>query len=43
METYDEDEENRLENVAIAKIRGKGAPKKLKSAEGGRAAKKKKR
>ena len=43
MEGYDEDEEDRLENVQVAKLRGKGVPKKLRSAEGGRAAKKKKR
>ncbi|KAK4987491.1 hypothetical protein LTR66_006483 [Elasticomyces elasticus] len=31
-ETYDEDEEDRLEHIQIQKSRGKGAPKKKKSA-----------
>ena len=34
METWDEDEEDRLEHLALAKQRGKGAPKKKRSAEG---------
>lgn len=33
-ETYNEAEEDRLEGIAIAKSRGKGAPKKKKSAAG---------
>ena len=31
---YDEQEEDRLEHIQIAKSRGKGAPKKKKSAAG---------
>ncbi|KAI7300408.1 hypothetical protein KC315_g17171 [Hortaea werneckii] len=31
-ELYDEDEEDRLEHIQIAKSRGKGAPKKKKTA-----------
>lgn len=34
METWDDDEEDRLEHIAAAKSRGKGAPKKKKSADG---------
>lgn len=34
METWDEDEEDRLEHLALAKQRGKGAPKKKRSADG---------
>lgn len=33
-EMYDEKEEDRLEHVAALKARGKGAPKKAKSAAG---------
>jgi len=33
METWDEDEEDRLESIAAAKQRGKGAPKKKRTAE----------
>merc|ERR1712070_614725 len=33
-ELYDEDEEDRLEHIQIAKSRGKGAPKKKKTAAG---------
>lgn len=33
LETWDEDEEDRLDNVAILKSRGKGAPKKKTSAD----------
>ena len=33
-EMYDEKEEDRLEHVAITKARGKGAPKKKKTAAG---------
>jgi small subunit ribosomal protein S33 len=43
LEGSDEDELDRLETVQVNKIRGKGNPKKLRTAEGGRAAKKKKR
>lgn len=34
LETWDEFEEDRLEHLALAKARGKGAPKKKKSADG---------
>lgn len=34
METWDDDEEDRLEHLALAKQRGKGAPKKKRTAEG---------
>ena len=43
LEGWNEEEEERLEDVAITKIRGKGPPKKLKTKEGGRSQKKKKR
>ncbi|KAL8732225.1 MAG: hypothetical protein Q9181_004041 [Wetmoreana brouardii] len=33
LETYDEDEEDRLEYLALRKARGKGAPKKKKGAD----------
>ncbi|KAI9860718.1 MAG: mitochondral 37S ribosomal protein S27, partial [Pleopsidium flavum] len=33
LETWDEDEEDRLEHLQIAKQRGKGAPKKKRTAE----------
>ena len=34
METWDDDEMDRLEHIALAKQRGKGAPKKKRSADG---------
>lgn len=34
METWDDDEEDRLEHLALAKQRGKGAPKKKRTADG---------
>lgn len=34
LETIDEDEEDRLEDIQVAKLRGKGAPKKKRTAEG---------
>lgn len=34
METWDDDEEDRLEHLLLAKQRGKGAPKKKRTAEG---------
>ena len=34
METWDDNEEDRLEHIVLAKQRGKGAPKKKKSADG---------
>ncbi|KAL8712827.1 MAG: hypothetical protein Q9220_003035 [cf. Caloplaca sp. 1 TL-2023] len=34
LETWDDDEEDRLEHIQLLKTRGKGAPKKKKSAEG---------
>ena len=34
LETWDEDEEDRLEHLTLAKQRGKGAPKKKRTAEG---------
>lgn len=34
METWDDDEEDRLEHLLLAKQRGKGAPKKKRSADG---------
>ena len=34
METWDDDEEDRLEHLQLAKQRGKGAPKKKRSADG---------
>ncbi|KAK4694986.1 small subunit ribosomal protein S33, partial [Lecanoromycetidae sp. Uapishka_2] len=34
METWDDDEEDRLEHIALAKQRGKGAPKKKRTADG---------
>ena len=34
METWDDDEEDRLEHLVLLKQRGKGAPKKKRSAEG---------
>ena len=34
METWDDDEENRLEHILLAKQRGKGAPKKKRSVDG---------
>jgi small subunit ribosomal protein S33 len=34
METWDDDEEDRLERLILAKQRGKGAPKKKRSADG---------
>lgn len=34
MKTIDEDEEERLEDIQVAKLRGKGAPKKKRTAEG---------
>ncbi|KIW23986.1 uncharacterized protein PV07_09726 [Cladophialophora immunda] len=40
LEGFNEEEDDRLENVAFAKLRGKGAPKKKKSAAEGRANKK---
>ncbi|CAK3828056.1 mitochondral 37S ribosomal S27 [Lecanosticta acicola] len=43
VEMYDEVEEDRLEHIAIAKSRGKGAPKKKKSAAESRKGQKKKR
>ncbi|KAL9023047.1 MAG: hypothetical protein Q9180_008419 [Flavoplaca navasiana] len=33
LDTWDEDEEDRLEHVALMKTRGKGAPKKKRSAD----------
>lgn len=33
LETYNEDEEDRLEGLQIAKLRGKGAPKKKRTAD----------
>ncbi|KAI9836184.1 MAG: hypothetical protein M1819_001521 [Sarea resinae] len=33
LETWDDDEEDRLEHIQIAKSRGKGAPKKKRTAE----------
>ncbi|KIW93742.1 uncharacterized protein Z519_05057 [Cladophialophora bantiana CBS 173.52] len=42
LEGFNEDEDDRLENVAFAKLRGKGAPKKKKTAAEGRAHKKRK-
>ena len=41
LEGWDEDEEDRLETIAIAKLRGKGAPKKKRTAEESRKFKKK--
>lgn len=35
METWDDDEEDRLEHLLLAKQRGKGAPKKKRTADGG--------
>ena len=34
METWDDDEEDRLEHLLLAKQRGKGAPKKKRTADG---------
>ena len=34
METWDDDEEDRLEHLFLAKQRGKGAPKKKRTADG---------
>ena len=34
MRTWDDDEEDRLEHLQLAKARGKGAPKKKRSADG---------
>lgn len=34
LEGYNENEEDRLESIQIAKLRGKGAPKKKKTAPG---------
>lgn len=34
METWDDDEEDRLEHLGLAKQRGKGAPKKKRTADG---------
>lgn len=33
LETWDEDEEYRLEGIQIAKLRGKGPPKKKRTAD----------
>ncbi|MCJ1382365.1 mitochondral 37S ribosomal protein S27 [Xylographa soralifera] len=33
LETWDEEQEDRLEGIALKKQRGKGAPKKKRSAE----------
>jgi len=42
LETWNEDEEYRLELQQIAKLRGKGAPKKKRTAEASRKNKKRK-
>lgn len=42
-ETYDDDEEDRLEGIQIAKSRGKGAPKKKRTAAESKKNKSKKR
>ncbi|KAI4225096.1 MAG: hypothetical protein LQ349_007119 [Xanthoria aureola] len=34
LDTWDEDEDDRLEHVALMKLRGKGAPKKKRSGDG---------
>jgi len=34
LETWNDEEEDRMENIAAAKARGKGAPKKKRSADG---------
>ena len=34
METWDDDEDERLEHIMLAKQRGKGAPKKKRTADG---------
>ena len=34
METWDDDEEDRLEHILLVKQRGKGAPKKKRTADG---------
>ena len=34
METWDDDEDERLEHILLAKQRGKGAPKKKRTADG---------
>ncbi|RMZ86693.1 hypothetical protein DV736_g6083, partial [Chaetothyriales sp. CBS 134916] len=41
LEGWDEEQLDREEKVAVAKIRGKGAPKKIRTKEGGRSMKKK--
>jgi small subunit ribosomal protein S33 len=38
---WNEAEEDRLESIQIAKIRGKGAPKKIRTADGSKKNKKK--
>ncbi|CAD6581501.1 MAG: mitochondral 37S ribosomal protein S27 [Alectoria sarmentosa] len=43
METWDDDEEDRLEHLLLAKQRGKGAPKKKRTAEESKKMKGKKR
>lgn len=42
LEGFNEDEDDRLENVQFAKLRGKGAPKKKRTAAESRANKKRK-
>jgi len=42
LEGFNEDEDDRLENVSFAKLRGKGAPKKKRTAAESRANKKRK-
>ena len=34
MDTWDDDEDDRLEHIMLAKQRGKGAPKKKRTADG---------
>ncbi|APA05853.1 hypothetical protein SS1G_01762 [Sclerotinia sclerotiorum 1980 UF-70] len=43
VETYDDDEEDRFEHITILKARGKGAPKKKRTAEDSKKFKGKKR